>query len=46
MEEAGANGVHVELTEKTAYLSSENPPSDEILRKAVEDAGYTVVSIQ
>ena len=46
LEEAGANGVHVELTEKTAYLSSENPPSDEILRKAVEDAGYTVVSIQ
>jgi heavy metal translocating P-type ATPase len=46
LEEAGANGVHVELTEKTAYLSSETAPSDDALRQAVEDAGYTVVRIQ
>ncbi len=45
LEEAGASGVHVELSEKTAYLSNDNPPPDSVLRKAVEGAGYTVAEI-
>lgn len=36
----------VDLTKKTAYVESSQPVEDEVLIKAVQDAGYEVVSIQ
>ena len=36
----------VNLEEKTAYVTVANNTSDSELKKAIEDAGYTVVSIK
>lgn len=36
----------VDLKKKTAFINLKNEVSDEILKKTVEDAGYTVVSIE
>ncbi|MFQ8599594.1 MAG: heavy-metal-associated domain-containing protein [Oscillospiraceae bacterium] len=37
--------VHVDLASGSAAVTLSGPVSDDALRKAVEDAGYTVVSI-
>ena len=42
---AGVTGVTVELEAKTAAVASLEGVADEVLSKAVTDAGYTVVSI-
>jgi Cu+-exporting ATPase len=38
--------AHVDLQEHTAYVKLDKPVSDEILIKAITDAGYTVKSIE
>ena len=38
--------AEVNLEEKTASIQAENTVSDDMLKKAVEDAGYEVVSIE
>lgn len=43
----GLEGVkaEVDLKKKTAYVTLESEVSDETLKKAVEDAGYSVTKI-
>lgn len=36
----------VDLEKKSAYLALSAPVSDEILKAAVTDAGYTVISLE
>ena len=38
--------AEVNLEEKTAFIQAEDTVSDDMLKKAVEDAGYEVVSIE
>ena len=44
----GIEGVkpEVSLEDKAAYLTLEKDVPDEVLKKAVEDAGYEVTSIE
>ncbi len=41
----GVTGVEVDLSSKTAKLTSEIDVSDEIIKSSIENAGYTVISI-
>ena len=43
---AGVQEAVVELESKTAKVRLDNSVSDDTLKAAVEDAGYTLVSIQ
>ena len=43
---AGVREAVVELESKTAKVRLDNSVSDDTLKAAVEDAGYTLVSIQ
>lgn len=43
---AGVSKVNVDLDAKQATLEAEAPVSDEMLRAAVDEAGYEVVGIQ
>lgn len=37
--------AEVDLKKKTAYVTLEGEASDDMLKKAVEDAGYSVVEV-
>ena len=43
---AGVTAVTVDLEKGTAAVTSTEPVEDAVLKKAVEDAGYTVKGIQ
>ena len=42
---AGVEQAKVDLEKKTAYITADASVSDEVLTKAVTDAGYEVVSV-
>lgn len=46
MEISGVQDAVVELESKTAQVQTSQSVSDEMLRAAIEDAGYQLVSIQ